>query len=367
MELVASSLDGRPSDVAGFIITHKCNLCCKYCFVKEHNSIIMTNEIAKKGVDYFFSDAYKSNYDNINFDFCGGEVFLCIDTLNYLINYIKENIEKTKKWKTFSFNIISNGTLLSEPNVREFIIKNNELLHLSISLDGNKYIQDTNRDNSFDRIMDNIDFWKQLKNGIKIKTVINHNSLPSLYEDMKFLLSLNVKKIKTSLVTENSDWEDGDDELFYNQLILLADYIIDNHINTNIALFNYSLFINTNNKKRACYAGLYGQAIFYDGDILPCGKLKSNDGINSLGNVFTGITPKKLLPLYFYENKQKLYTENNCKDCKVKSYCRDCMGLSFSETGSIFNMVSHNCKMYIANDKANKYFWNKRISAGDFA
>jgi uncharacterized protein len=142
-------------NVIYFLLTSKCNLRCKYCFIESRfdkpAEKFMTKKMADKAIGFV-----KKNTKKAKIIFYGGEPLL-----NYPV--FKHIIQKIRKQKLdYSFSIITNGSIMTD-EIAKFIKENN--VGISISLDGDKQINDLARitetnNGSFDRAIKTI---KQLK------------------------------------------------------------------------------------------------------------------------------------------------------------------------------------------------------------
>ena len=122
------------------ILTDKCNLKCKYCFIEagfseDYQCKDMEWEVAQKALDYFS----KNRNHNLECQvwFYGGEPFINSKLLFKCLDYLKENDPEVNQM------IISNGTLITKEIA--FKLKDYPKLQISVSLDGPKEINDQMR------------------------------------------------------------------------------------------------------------------------------------------------------------------------------------------------------------------------------
>lgn len=355
-----------------FIVTKACQLQCKYCYlVGKNTNERMSLDVAKKAVDFIFQSKVFMESDNFVFDFIGGEPLLEIDLINEIMEYISEKLDsKHPKWEMhYEIRITTNGLLYSSEKVQAFINKYKERLHISISIDGNKEKNDINRifsngDGSYNKIIDNVHLWKKQFPNEGTKMTISHDDLPFVYESIKHLLELGITTIDVNHVVENV-WQEGDDKVFEQQLINVADYIIDNNLwnKINITAFHqingHSLPKGT--KLDPCGSMMY--SVDANGDMYSCLRfsqfsLRSKQA-RTIGNVYDGIDINKLRPMELVYND--VITPQKCYECEVASGCKWCPAEAYdsSHTGSVFAKTTFSCKMHKAKVRAKNYYWNK--------
>jgi uncharacterized protein len=136
-------------------ITHYCNFSCKYCYYEhemQSKSSHMDLGIAKKLIKNIADDTF---YKNVCFHLHGGEpLILGLDYLRELVNLQKEFLTE----KSYTNNIQTNGSLITE-EIISFIKENG--IHIAISIDGPKHINDKNRvfkngQGTYEKIVKNI-------------------------------------------------------------------------------------------------------------------------------------------------------------------------------------------------------------------
>jgi molybdenum cofactor biosynthesis enzyme MoaA len=108
-------------------VTHQCNLRCKYCYETDRATTYTTDEILKT-----CDDILKSR-ELFSVEFIGGEPLLSFNHIKTAYEYIKSKTNLVS-----SFCISTNLTLLSD-EIIEFL-KKNEDVRVSVSVDGNKYM-----------------------------------------------------------------------------------------------------------------------------------------------------------------------------------------------------------------------------------
>ena len=220
-----------------FIVTKDCQLACKYCYlVGKNNKETMTWDIAKKAIDYLLGNEKQFNEESVIWDFIGGEPFLEIDLIDKICDYIKsEMFRRNHHWfNSYRFSFSTNGINYHTDKVQRFISKNKEHLSIGITIDGTQKKHDLNRiwkgegkeRGSYNDVVRNIPLWvKQFPNA-GTKVTISSSDIPYICESVLHLYSLGILEVNINCVFVNV-WIDGDDLIFENQLIMLADKIIE--------------------------------------------------------------------------------------------------------------------------------------------
>jgi uncharacterized protein len=359
-----------------FIVTQDCQLSCRYCYQVGKNKLQrMTFPIAKQAVDYILSNETTFTEEGVIWDFIGGEPFLEVDLLNQICDYIKVQLFKLNHhwFNNYRFNITTNGINYHTAKVQEFIAKN--LLHLSIgiTIDGTKRKHDLNRiwkngdveRGSYDDVVKNIPLWVKQFPYDGTKVTISSQDIPYIYESVLHLFSLGIHQVNINCVFENV-WKDGDDSLFENQLIDLADTIIDKELYNDFqcSFFNESIGkpLSSLENQNWCGAGKM-LAIDAAGNLYPCLRfaaysLREKKPI-IIGNIHDGIDKNKLRP--FLSLDRTTQSHQKCLDCEVASGCAWCQGENYdaADTSTIYQRSTAICKMHKARVRANNYYWNK--------
>lgn len=356
-------------------VTEACDLRCKYCYMTGKNSENhMSYETAVKVVNFALSDEkYFKEKDSIIWDFIGGEPFLEIDLIDKLCDYIKQEmyIRKHRWFNSYRFSFSTNGLTYDTPKVQKYIQKNKNHLSIGISVDGNKEKHDAQRvridgTGSFDDVMRVVPLWLKQFPDTSTKATFAHDDLIYLKDSIITLWDMGIKEVAANIVFEDV-WQDGDDKIFENQLIELADYIIENGMynDYSVRFFDPNIgFPLTEKYKDSNYCGAgHMITIDYKGDIYPCIRytsftLNNKDGYK-IGNIETGINYDLIRP---FENLTlRVQSEDECINCQVATGCSWCSGFNYDDVNgeTLFHRATNNCLMHKANIRAIEYFWNK--------
>ena len=368
--------DGSSKNIT-FIVTKDCQLACKYCYLVGKNSKErMSFDIAKKAIDYILSKENDRLFsqESVIWEFIGGEPFLETCLIDQICDYIKtEMFRLGHHWfNSYRFSFSTNGINYHTEEVQRFIIKNKKHLSIGITIDGTKKKHDINRvykingKGSYDDVVRNIPLWLNQFPDIGTKVTISSEDIPYIKESVLHLFDLGIHQISINCVFENV-WKDGDHILFEDQLISLADHIIDNGLYKDFfcSFFNESigkpLDCNMNNDNW-CGAGKM-LAIDAKGCFYPCTRFAQYSLRNKkawiIGNVDDGIDENRLRP--FLSLDRRTQSTDDCINCDVAEGCAWCQGENYdaAKTHTIFERSTAICKMHKAQVHANNYFWNK--------
>ena len=377
MELVKKLEDtwehGRARNIT-FIVTKECQLACKYCYLVGKNSKErMSFNIAKGAIDYILSNKELFPEHSVIFDFIGGEPFLEIDLIDKICDYIKVSLyEREHIWfNSYRFNFSTNGLMYDDARVQHYIQKNYQHLSIGITIDGTRKKHDLNRiykngKGSYDDVVRNIPLWlKQFPNA-STKVTISSDDIPYIKESVLHLYELGITEVNINCVFENV-WEKGDDNLFEEQLIQLADVIIDNDLYQKYTCSFFQENIGrpldcTLQNENWCGAGRM-LAIDAQGNFYPCTRfaqysLREKPAI-IIGNIKDGINQNKLRP--FLSLDRCTQSTQECINCEVAEGCAWCQGENYdaAETNTIYQRSTAICKMHKARVRANNYYWNR--------
>lgn len=359
-----------------FIVTKDCQLACKYCYlVGKNEKERMSWPVAKRAIDYILNHENDFPQESVVWDFIGGEPFLEIELIDKICDYIKiELYKRNHHWfDSFRFSFSTNGINYDSQAVQKFINKNLTHLSIGITIDGTRRKHDLNRiwkgsteKGSYDDVVKNIPLWLSQFSGGGTKVTISSADIPYIKESVLHLYSLGIHEVNINVVFEDV-WKEGDDALFEQQLIELADEIIDNGWFQDYAcsFFQESIGkpIDTSiDNQNWCGAGKM-LAVDAAGNFYPCTRfaaysLRSKKPI-IIGNVHDGIDENKLRP--FLALDRTTQSPQECINCEVASGCAWCQGENYdaADTSTVYQRATAICKMHKARVRANNYYWNK--------
>lgn len=358
-----------------FIVTKDCQLACKYCYLVGKNSKErMPFEIARQAIDYILSHEADFPEGSVVWDFIGGEPLLEIELIDRICDYLKVEMYRLKHhwFNSYRFNFSTNGINYHEERVQRFIAKNISHLSLGITIDGTELKHDLNRvykssgRGSYRDVVKNIPLWQSQFPDNGTKVTISSADIPYILESVLHLFSLGIHEVNINAVFENV-WKDGDDIIFQEQLMQLADAIIDGDYYQNYVCSFFDEGIGKPldpdyDNQNWCGAGMM-LAVDAAGNFYPCTRfaaysLRSKKPI-IIGNVRDGIDPNKLRP--FLTLNRIMQSPHECIDCEVASGCAWCQGENYdsADIPTIYRRSTAICKMHKARVRANNYYWNK--------
>ncbi len=360
-----------------FIVTKDCQLACKYCYLVGKNvQERMPWETAQAAVDYVLAQEDDPDFRqaSVIWDFIGGEPFLEIELIDKICDYIKQEMyRRNHHWfDSYRFSFSTNGINYDSDKVQRFIEKNREHLSIGITIDGTKRKHDLNRvyknseKGSYQDVVRNIPLWlKQFPNA-GTKVTIASADIPYICESVLHLYELGIHQVNINCVFEDV-WKEEDDILFEEQLIKLADAIIDKQL---YEQFNCSFFQEhlghpldcVFDNQNWCGAGKM-LAVDAAGNFYPCTRFAQYSLRDKeawiIGNIHDGIDKNKLRPFLTLDRCTQSSLE--CVNCEVSEGCAWCQGENFdaAKTHTVFERSTAICKMHKARVRANNYYWNK--------
>lgn len=319
-------------------ITERCDLSCVYCYEHNKSAKQMTFEQAKLILDKELVNLDKYEY---SIEFFGGEPFLNFELIKKVVDYVLSNY-----YGKYYFFITTNGTQV-HGEVQDWLRKYKNCVMVGLSLDGNKTAHDLNRSNSFDKI--DLDFFLELYPSQTIKMTISEQSLPYLFESIKFLtekgflISCNLAYMVDWLAPKNVS-------ILEEQLELLIEYYLENPDRPKCNMMNFPLEIlahpSANDEVVRKYCGCGTHMMCYDikGECYPC---------QLFSPLSAGEKAWKSREFFISDKIKKDSYPKQCRDCYYQRICSFCLGSNYLSTGDIFQIDEGRCELYKLIYKAN--------------
>jgi len=329
-------------------LTQDCNLRCTYCVYTEnedslqrtHSRKKMTWETVEKSIDFLWSRSVDSQF--INVGFYGGEPLLEFSLIKRTIAHCNEKF----RGKNTTYNITTNGTLLTDEMIRYFIEHN---VSVMISLDGPKEINDRNRvfvdgSGTFDAVMERIRRIKQtfpaLAEKLHISVVLDtENDYDCVNE---FYVSLDDLDFSVSYIDNDhksaESYSYSEDyiakSVYHRFLSLLAQFgrvpksefsvsanaSIERVVSEHRLVGRGASLHAVDSPSGPCIPGQLRLFVTADGNFIPCERVNETSPAMNIGNLDDGFYLENALRIL---NFGKI-SEGECVKCWCFRYCELC-------------------------------------------
>lgn len=373
----------NPLKIITLQITEDCCLSCTYCYQHHKTHNVMSYEIAKKFIDNLLTNQYSicntENTQTIILEFIGGEPLLEIKLIHKITDYIYNSmIKMSHPWLLlFRINICSNGVLYFQPEVQSFLQKYNNICSFCISIDGNKQLHDAcridkNGNGSYDIAIAAMKHYKKTF-GIQMSTkmTIAPENISFLSDALINLINEGYIIIHANCIFENV-WNDNLARILYNEMIIIADYLIDNNLynKVNISLFNETAFTMLDPLDNKNYCGGIADtnlSLDYQGKFYSCIRYMESSLNGKQPPLIIGDIENGYLGLPEYQKNyemlnnitRKSQSSQKCFECPIGSGCGWCSAFNYEDSGKVNQRNTYICLMHQARALANQYYWNK--------
>ena len=312
------------------IVTHKCNLRCKYCYYKKSpkDNYVESPNMAyiKEKLIEEFEDCEKP----VRITFHGGEPFINWPFMKNLAEWVwsvRQDVE---------FVVTTNGTMLDD-DIKRWLKIHKLKFTVVLSIDGPKEVHDLERMNSFDCI-DRM-FFKEIYPTVGVKMTVTPRTLPYMYSSFCYL-SEEGFYVNPSLAREET-WDlQKDINLYETELNKIANWYLTHPEIPPAELLgiNFSAQVNQFSNKVPCACGAGRGIIAYDidGQAYPC---------HSFVDFRKRISKEQLLRLFeLLRTNDASVLDSPCVKCRFAPWCSPCYGLSFVNRGSMGCLDSKMCR-----------------------
>ncbi|MCK4260743.1 MAG: radical SAM protein [Halanaerobiales bacterium] len=305
-------------------IAHACNLRCIYCFGHGGNyggkREIMTVEMAKRCVDYWY-DLLDEEEQELTVTFFGGEPLLNKSVVKFVVDYINEKVKN----KRILFNLTTNGTILDK-ELFEFLMKNK--INPLISIDGDAFIQDTNRPfasgkGSYDVIASNIKEMSKVFSHLKARITLTRENVPYFKKTVEHLWKMGFNDVSYAFVALEDNklsLSKTDLDVLFPQISALCEITYKNILNNRHKIlgniFDVVIKIHKGQINRLCdFQSVSSVKFSPTGEIYQCHRMLDIPELR-VGCIEDGINWE-----YFISPKMKLFSSKNCEKCWVRAFC----------------------------------------------
>jgi uncharacterized protein len=298
-------------------LTLECNLACPYCYEDPfRGDFVMSASTAELLIRKTVA-RMDAGLDVI-FDFYGGEALLALPLLKKIAGRLLD--EARRRGRTFSFNLVTNGTLLKRKTVLELVELG--LKGVKITLDGPQDIHDTQRpfvsgNGSFDAIVANIQAsWELIRIQLGSNyTRDNYQRYPELLDQ---LLAAGITPDKLQMVIFNPVIPKSDGSTF-------GDFSASCSCSSEPWLIAASLYLRAETLKRgfntpkplpsACMVEFSNDLVVgYDGGLYKCPAFMGLEEMK-VGTLADGIGEYRL------SHNLDVWKSDECLDCPYLPLC----------------------------------------------
>ena len=322
----AECIDTNCDEAVGLLMTYRCNLDCKYCYIHTKRSKDMTLEKAQ-----FILEPFLMKGNRLDIIFVGGETLLAIHVIRPLIEWVK-----ARKWESdYRFFGSTNGTLLTA-DLKEWLTLNKQVLTLGLSYDGIPATQLENRGN--DNI--DVDFFIKTWPYQSIQMTINSESVGQMAEGIIYLLDKGAA-VHPNVAFEEKEWTDAQVAEYGRQLNKLIPYYQKHKDAYLISQFSHNLneyAYNIEHPKEqveVCGAGHGYQVFDTDGLSYPC-HILSPLVLNGskLQRIKEGVV-----------SKIESFAGARCSTCPFTSSCPTCIACNYLYRGCFQKRDATHCRI----------------------
>ena len=342
-----------------FVLTHKCNLRCTYCYQNHaaRDSSCMEVDFAKEKI----AEAFRTtSAQKIYFDFIGGEVF----TEWPRFKQICEWVIREERPIPYAITVSTNGTLITD-EIKSWLRLHRDKVFLSLSLDGDDAMQFANRGTQNYNIDYGFFFETWPTQGIKM--TLSGRTIPYLATGIRFLhinwglgknLSELPKNYENPISCNIAYGVDLPKDSYFDlkrELTKLIDFYMSDGIDyfpTSILNVDFTYFKFDKRDYKVCkYCGAGTNITCYDvdGRVYPC-------------QFFIPLTmsPRHLeiLPNFSFAGNVR---DPSCSNCAIETICPTCYGNNFKKNFDPFCRDKSLCMFTKLILLANCTFQAKRI------
>jgi len=295
--------------------------------------------------------AQSDKWDEIEFDFHGGEVALAFDTLKAACEWLW-----SKQWpKPYICFASTNGTLI-HGDIQDWFWRNRSRFWLGLSLDGTPEMQNINRSNSYSMI--DFAFFRRCWPKQLCKMTISSASLPTLAAGIKHIVDLGF--VYTANLAYGVAWDERLLMTYAGQLSeVIQFYLVNpeldlpNLLNMSMRMIGHYDFKPELRKEGNKFCGV--------GDALTC---YGCDGRKYPCQVFMPSTSEKNHDNHWETidfTSCEYFDDEDCMDCVIKEVCPACYGHNYIVTGSLFKRPKDLCQFRKVEALAASYVQGKML------
>jgi uncharacterized protein len=341
------------------ILTDRCNLACKYCFVRDETlsdlkEQTMVEQTAFKAIDLFssclmeFPNEWESSPSIIVF--FGGEPLVNKQVFISAVEYIKKVKDEGKLPQRLAIFLNTNGTILDDEILAT--IKYNDI-SVSISIDGCREYHDANRvygdgRGTFDKVCEGIRTIMKQGTTVSPCCTISRQNCKKIPEIMEWFANEFDCKFTSTNILIHAHAEDTVDEQYINDVAngLIGTYKIfrERGVLEDTMMRCVNPFVNKAIRTKHCDGAGAQLVVAPDGKIGPC------QGFVELRKYYTGdVNDLSYVPdedpTFREWQKRSPVNINECQKCPLIGMCGGgCIYDAYLRTGSIWHVNKFFCQ-----------------------
>jgi uncharacterized protein len=185
------------------VLTHRCNLACRYCYAGEHFRKEMDDETIERGLDLLYAD----RADVAQLSFFGGEPFLAFESMRRAVAGAQQRARTLGR--RLLLQCTTNGTVM-RPEQVAFVLATH--MRVTVSIDGVQEAHDMMRPNaggasSFEWVHAGLRALIQTGAHPDAMMVITPETAPFAFRSVSWLWSEGVDTVRANL-SLGSEWSD---------------------------------------------------------------------------------------------------------------------------------------------------------------
>lgn len=297
----------------GMLLSHKCNLNCRYCYIPQKKDIVLSLEIAQQILTGYLE---LEDAEPIEIDFMGAEPLTAFDRMREIVKWTKER----KFPREYFFFATTNGTLLDD-GMKEWFTQNKDIVVLGLSYDGTDASQDSNRSGSSGKI--DLDFFLRTWPEQVFKCTITQQSVGELADGIIRLAGMGAG-VTANPAFEKAEWSRESIETYAVQLRRIVDYYAAHPDAPVASLVDHDLIgiYARRDMKQGANCGASKGAGIYDttGYSYPC---------QMLSPLVIDEKKAREIQQLILQTDESAYADSKCAGCILRNDCPTCMATNY--------------------------------------
>lgn len=322
-------------------LTEACNLNCTYCYQDHKSQSRMSAQTGREAMERAFLNS--PDHDEIEFDFFGGEPFLCFD----LIAEICDWLVSERRARPYLVFISTNGTLV-HGEIQKWLVSRKGLVFAGLSVDGTPSTQNLNRSGSYNDI--DFGFFARHYPEQPVRMTVSPQRAGFLFEDILHLHGLGF--LVTATFAHGVQWLPEQIAEVERQLKQLADHYLQHPGIKPCSLFGMNIKALSRkpfSEQRYCGTGRHMVSVTTDGQEYPCQMFQPNS-----------MPAEYSAAALLLRDSDELFHDSECDGCVIDGICPTCYGMNLKMTGDVRRKAKDGCGIHRILARANAYY----IAAG---